>query len=212
MSMAYDPETWAEVERLKAEGLSDPEISRRTSIPRSTIYMHFRREATPERTESSDDLRGGSIVAPIPAVLLVVVELLSAVRQGARWAPASNTRSTARARPVYRSVLSGRPFPLPLARKEVAMGDQPVIVTCGMCGQPFEVVPSGPRPFPIGVPKHGMLGPRGEPPIGSSDCRGSGLPPMMFDSRERWESRWRRLFEEAPFPIVLDGAGVLFAT
>jgi hypothetical protein len=54
--MAHSDQTWAAVERMKAEGLSDPEISRRTSIPRSTIYMHFRREAGPERTASSDDL------------------------------------------------------------------------------------------------------------------------------------------------------------
>jgi hypothetical protein len=88
------------------------------------------------------------------------------------------------------------------------MAGQPVIVTCGMCGQPFEVVPPGPHPFPIGVPLHGMLGPMGESPTGASDCAGCGLPPMMFESRGRWEARWRRLFDEAPFPTVLDGAGV----
>ena len=46
---------------------------------------------------------------------------------------------------------------------------------------PFEAVPPGPNPFPIAVPSHGILGPRGEPPTGIGDCRGSGLPPMKFD-------------------------------
>jgi hypothetical protein len=88
----------------------------------------------------------------------------------------------------------------------------PVIVTCGMCGQPFEVVPpEDRRPHPTGVPRHRMLGPRGEPPTGPSDCRGSGLPPMMFESPESWEARWRRLFDDAPLPAVLNGAEARFA-
>ena len=87
-----------------------------------------------------------------------------------------------------------------------------VVVTCGMCGQPFEVVPPlTSRPVPLGVPPHGMLGPRGEPPTTTVGCAGCGLPPMMFASRKKWQERWRRLFDEAPFPDVLDGAEVPFA-
>jgi hypothetical protein len=82
--VAHSEQTWAAVERMKDDGVSDPEISRRTSIPRSTIYMHFRREAGPERTESRDDHRGGSIVAPIVALVLVIVEVVSAIRQSRR--------------------------------------------------------------------------------------------------------------------------------
>jgi hypothetical protein len=89
---------------------------------------------------------------------------------------------------------------------------EPVIVTCGMCGQPFEVVPPDvPRSHPTGVPLHRMLGPRGAPPTGTSDCRRSGLPPMMFRSVERLESRWRLLFVQASLPPILDGTGIRFA-
>jgi hypothetical protein len=84
MTMAYHPQTWANVERLKATGLSYPEISRRTGIPRSTIYMHFRREVAPERAEPARDSRSGSVVAPLLALVIVIVEVVSIIRQGRR--------------------------------------------------------------------------------------------------------------------------------
>ncbi len=60
------------------------------------------------------------------------------------------------------------PLPAPLPTEEVQVPGQPIIVTCGMCGQPFEANPVGERPFALGVPRHRMLGPRGEPPTARS--------------------------------------------
>jgi hypothetical protein len=34
---------------------------------------------------------------------------------------------------------------------------------------------------------------------------------MMFESRERWEARWRRLFGDAPLPTILEGSSIRFA-
>ena len=42
--MRRDEETWARIVKLRAEGLSDPEVARCTGIPRSTTYMHFVRQ------------------------------------------------------------------------------------------------------------------------------------------------------------------------
>jgi hypothetical protein len=59
--MRHDAHTWAKVTALKAKGVSDPEISRRTGIPRSTIYMHFarQRERASIDTAATDGQRAG---------------------------------------------------------------------------------------------------------------------------------------------------------
>ena len=58
--MRHGEDAWDEVESLKAEGLSDPEIARRTGIPRSTVYMHFvRQRITPSGPSETESLGGG---------------------------------------------------------------------------------------------------------------------------------------------------------
>src|SRR5712691_11854522 len=76
--MQYDHDTWHRVEALKEEGLSDPAISRRTGIPRSTIYMHFvrQRDAPAVRQSEPEALAGEPIILAFLLAGCLIVSFL----------------------------------------------------------------------------------------------------------------------------------------
>src|SRR5437867_1295657 len=93
--MRHSEETWTKVDELRARGYADPEISRRTGIPRSTIYMHFRRQGAPSGGPSAQEPQGGvGWLGLAVAALFLLVEFL-----GSRRASGRPSAGRARSRP-----------------------------------------------------------------------------------------------------------------